>query len=79
MPEKHADWLVVMDICALLIQHQAHYSQVILLVFRHQLQQSLQTQQQIQQAKLQQVKQVNEDVKAAIKKTVEKYYNQGKK
>jgi hypothetical protein len=41
--------------------------------------QTPQTQQQIQQAKLQQVKQVNEDVKAAIKKTVEKYYNQGKK
>jgi hypothetical protein len=41
--------------------------------------QTTQSAQEQQQAKLQAVKQVNEDVKAAIKKTVEKYYNQGKK
>jgi hypothetical protein len=37
-----------------------------------------QTQQEIQQAKVQYTKQVNEDVKSAIKKTIEKYYNQNK-
>lgn len=37
-----------------------------------------QTPQEVQQAKLQQAKQVNEDVKSAIKKTIEKYYNQNK-
>jgi hypothetical protein len=44
-----------------------------------QQQEAAQTPQQVQQAKLQNAKQVNEDVKAAIKKTIEKYYNQGKK
>jgi hypothetical protein len=37
-----------------------------------------QTQQEIQQAKVQYTKQVNDHVKSAIKKTIEKYYNQNK-
>jgi hypothetical protein len=41
--------------------------------------QAPQTPQEVQQAKLEAAKQVNEGVKQAIKKTIEKYYNQTKK
>jgi hypothetical protein len=44
----------------------------------NQTNQAPQTPQEQQAHKVQLAKQVNEDVKAAIKKTVEKYYNKNK-
>lgn len=34
--------------------------------------------QELQQQKIENSRKINEDVKSAIKKTIEKYYNQGK-
>jgi len=40
--------------------------------------QPVQSTQELQQLKLENSRKVNEDVKSAIKKTIENYYNQGK-
>jgi len=40
--------------------------------------QPVQSSQDLQQQKIENSRKINEDVKSAIKKTIEKYYNQGK-
>jgi len=40
--------------------------------------QPIQSAQDLQKLKIENSRKVNEDVKSAIKKTIEKYYNQGK-
>jgi hypothetical protein len=40
--------------------------------------QPVQSTQELQQLKIENSRKINEDVKSAIKKTIEKYYNQGK-